>query len=347
MIILVFALTTFILYRVSEQRTSILTRYEEGLFITTRTSELAKLRKSYTDTPINVKSVTSTSYPIKEYVVKSAYNCARSGYYIGTDCIEWVLSRGCRFLDFEVYAIDNAPYVAYSTDSTYTTMTSSSEILLADALRCVVNNGFAGVAPNPTDPLFIQLRVRTNDKNLYNLIGMTVANTLGERLYEDKVTMDTDFSSLKGHVILVYDKSQEPSYMDIANYPRCEDKYDDGESCFRLTKFINVESGTDILRTYSNSIMFGQLFTPVTINGYGTGTTTVSNWRIVTPDDADSATNMNAISIMERFSAQFILQKYYICDSQIKTYEKFFSDHGTSFVPLSSVISYIQQSDLS
>ena len=350
-IIIILSLTTYVLYRLLEKRNQIQRSTAEGFFSTSSSTELSNLKALYTGMKIGVKSVpsnsVSTQYPIKEYIVKSAYNCARSGSYISTNCIEWVLSRGCRFLDFEVYSIEGAPYVAYTTDATYTVITSYSEILLADALRCVVNNGFAGVAPNPQDPLFIQLRVKTNDDTLYNLIGMTVANVLGPRLYKGHVTMNTTFASLMGHVVLVYDKSQSPTYMDLERYPNCMDELDSDDKCFSLTKFINVEAGTDILRTYSNAIMFGQLFTPVTMSGSNEGTSTVSTWRIVTPDDPDSNTNINSLSAMELFGAQFTLQKYYKCDSQIKMYEQFFADNGSSFVPMVNVITYINNRDLS
>ena len=71
--------------------------------------------------------------PLREYCIKSSYNTALSGKYVSTDMIKYVLTRGCRFLDFEIFYVDNGPCVAYSVDPTFVTVTSKNTIKLSEA----------------------------------------------------------------------------------------------------------------------------------------------------------------------------------------------------------------------
>ena len=55
----------------------------------------------------NIQSISKkyADLPLKEYCIKASYNTACSGNYVSKDMIRHVLSRGCRFLDFEVFYI--------------------------------------------------------------------------------------------------------------------------------------------------------------------------------------------------------------------------------------------------
>jgi hypothetical protein len=56
-------------------------------------------------TPVGISNILSgnANLPLKEYVIKSSFNTAVTGLYLNLSMIRYVLSRGCRFLDFEVY----------------------------------------------------------------------------------------------------------------------------------------------------------------------------------------------------------------------------------------------------
>ena len=47
-------------------------------------------------------SIEDDSLPLKDYVYKASYNSAVSGDFVSNDMISLVLSRGCRFIDFEI-----------------------------------------------------------------------------------------------------------------------------------------------------------------------------------------------------------------------------------------------------
>ena len=71
-------------------------------FAGTPKSELSSLDN--TDLPISISSIKKniTGETLKEYVIKGSYNTAITGKYVNLDMVRYVLSRGCRFVDYEV-----------------------------------------------------------------------------------------------------------------------------------------------------------------------------------------------------------------------------------------------------
>ena len=59
-------------------------------------------------------STADMNMTLSQYVVKASYNSACTGNYVNTKAVEYVISRGCRFVDFEVFDISDVPYVAFS-----------------------------------------------------------------------------------------------------------------------------------------------------------------------------------------------------------------------------------------
>jgi hypothetical protein len=170
---------------------------------------------------------TVTDLPLCQYCIKASHNTAlTSGNEITLDMIEKVLATGCRFLDFEVYFINRLPAVAYSTDSTYSTVTTKNYILLKAVLDRAVVSGFSST-PNRGDPLFIHLRVKAMDENVYIVLYREIAKVLDSlfpknskvsRYYSNsdgtamKINKDTLLSDIMGKVIIVFDKSINENY---------------------------------------------------------------------------------------------------------------------------------------
>jgi hypothetical protein len=65
--------------------------------------------------------------------------------------------------------------------------------------------------------------------------------------------------------------------------------------------------------------------------------TDVSLFRLVCPDDNDYRNPMYN-DFLVNYGVQFISMKFYTLDSELKSYENFFLQHMTSFVPISSAI---------
>ena len=114
---------------------------EEG-FTNSPSSELSSLNN--TRVPVNVSSTNKdhSNELLKDYVVKGSYNTAVTGNYVNVDMIKYVIERGCRFVDLEVFLIDNKPKVTYSVDKTYQTYETDNSILLDNALASAVSSAF-------------------------------------------------------------------------------------------------------------------------------------------------------------------------------------------------------------
>lgn len=293
-------------------------------------------------TGISSLSESTSSHVLRQYCVKSSFNSASSGKYVSTDAIKHVLSRGCRFIDFEVFLIDDDAQVAYSDDPTFVTVKSNNSITLNSALQSIIVNAFSAPSPNPDDPLFIQLRIKSNSSNIYNLIGMAINNYLSNKLHKGQVTGDTPLSKLMGKIILIIDTTLSPNYGKNELYPKCMSNNVDGklnttDECVNLSKYVNIESGTSNLRRYTYKSLLGQMTTPLTLIDSDHSETDVVLFRLVCPDDNDTK-NPYYQDFLINYGVQFISYKFYVTDTELTQYEHFFSEHKTAFVPFSTAI---------
>ena len=83
-------------------------QYKENFFSSPEKNEINKSKN--VNNPHGIQSISpkNANLPISQYVIKGSYNSAISGNYVSTDMLYYVLSRGCRFIDFEIYYIDNS-----------------------------------------------------------------------------------------------------------------------------------------------------------------------------------------------------------------------------------------------
>lgn len=279
---------------------------------------------------VQISTTSNTKLPLKEYCIKSSFHSARSGYYVSTDVLKWVLSRGCRYIDLEVHLDDNAPVVTFDN--------ASNKVLLSDMLSVIAINGFSGPSPNPNDPLFVNLRIIKDDFNsIYNLVGMTIQNVLGTRLYAGNVTGDTTLGDVMGKIVLCCDQIMNPDFLNLHYYTGCQSQYE-SDSCYALSKFTNIQSGSDILEIFKASTLNGMLINPPIVTT--SGISNVNSWKIVEPDDNYMTTNTKSLSFISNYGAQIIPNMFYVTDGQIKHYETFFDQQGTAFVPFSIAIPY-------
>lgn len=173
-----------------------------------------------------------TDYPLLQYAIKGSYNTAVSGLYVSTQMIKYVISRGCRFLDFEVYIEEqgnkpNSPAVAIVAVSNSVRHTSTNNnrniqldsintIKLSNALNACLTSAFtSSKSPNYTDPLFIQLRINTSAKSIAPIVD-AIKYGLKERRYIDAsgnaiaVNENTVLKDILGKIILVVDSTGVP-----------------------------------------------------------------------------------------------------------------------------------------
>ena len=172
-ILLIIIIFTYIFFRLLNKRQILFKQIEDRAktegFADVGDSEYESIprNKFYAKNKIKVQSIPliNQNIALKQCCMKASYNSAYTGNYVSLDMIKFVLGRGCRFLDFEVFSIDGVPQVGVSTDLTNTLLTSKNQIFLDTAFNTIVSSAFSNASPYLLDPIFIHLRIKskTND----------------------------------------------------------------------------------------------------------------------------------------------------------------------------------------
>ena len=170
---IIFVILFYILFRLIQKRTDILHIMKEDMPVVEGLSCIsditnAKVKKILDSNSIGqiVDNLSSKGYyngsdEISKFNMKASYNSAFDGKDITKDMLLYVLYRGYRFLDFELYydvvsgeksEIKKA-VVSYKDSS----VTANVNVPLKDLLDIINLHAFSNVN-NKDDPLFIQLR---------------------------------------------------------------------------------------------------------------------------------------------------------------------------------------------
>jgi hypothetical protein len=297
-------------------------------------------RMIYTDQQkITSMSPEDMNMPLSQYVVKASYNSACTGNYVNTKAIEYLISRGCRFVDFEVFDISGIPHVAFSKDPTFKSIDSKNKILLNDALTTVVTCAFSSKSPNLKDPLFINLRIKSNNNNIYKLVAKSVDATLKPKLYNGKINDNTNVSDMAGKIVLLVDKTIRYDYKD---YTGCGPK---DTNCYDLSKYINMESGSDYLRLNQYSTMLDQKKNRPRILDDNEHTDK-KYINLVIPDfNMKNTANPSIGAFVKEYGCQIVAYKFYNKDAQLEEYETLFNDNRYGTLKLADTIIYLTKED--
>jgi len=292
-----------------------------------------------------VSTCKNTSLPLLQYCIKSSYNSAFNGKIISLDALTNVLSHGCRFIDLAIKPLTDNNNIAYVIDDNTNNNTLTNSILLTDVLSKIAQSGFMSPCPNPGDPLFLHLRIISDTKSnpkIYTQIADTINSTLSTRLYKQKVTQNTILSDIMGKVIIVIDLALSPDYGDL---PDCNgpDYQNTGLQCYNLKNYVNIESNSEYVHEYEYNDLVEQRTFPPHINMDNTINQTVIN--IVTPGSINGIfgyiSNPNPDYTITNYGVQIHLMRFYMNDSNLNIYEQDFSNNGSAFVPMATMINYI------
>jgi hypothetical protein len=346
----VIVIFSYIIWRLILRRNDIINKnvkegMEFNIIPTGATAELNGLKDNVLK--INIQSLQQkyATLPLMEYCIKGSYNSAFTGTYVSTDMLIYQLSRGGRFFDFEIYYVQDptsglySPHVGYSTDGTFVSMNSENTILLDNVLSALVSNAFSQTAPNFKDPLFINLRIKSNNNDVYRATAASVDFALRKRLYPKTVTKKTSMGQLMGYVVLMIDKTINYEY---TQYTGCKQG---DQTCFDLTKYTNLQSGsTDMLfNRYTN--ILNQNYIGIHIKDDNLKTN-VSQMNLVLPDVLpENAPNPKIEQFIKNYGCQIVPFKFYQQDQGLKKYEEFFNDNNAGIIPLSTALIYYKKMD--
>lgn len=315
---------------------------KEGLENITATNEEIELNslKSTENVTINSIHKSDINLPLSQYVIKASYNSAVTGDYISTDMVKYVLSRGCRFLDFEVFLIDGKPKVAYTSDSTYKTIESKNSVLLDDVLSLIVSNAFSNVSPNRLDPLFIHLRIKsskTTDNDIYKNVAKSLS-TIKESIYNETYVNNnnTKLKDIMGKIIIIMDNTINYNYK---NYTNCNKNE---KNCYDFKKYINLESGNGFINIERYSDILKQKTTPPRI--IRDINTDIKNMKMALPDyNMKNISNPKLEPFISDYGIQIVTYRYYKKDNNLTQCENIFNEQKFGIVPLATMVKYLNK----
>ena len=125
------------------------------------------ISKLFTSKPPLISAVDSpelSNHSLRDFYIKSAYNCCCSGKfkndYVNICALDSCIEQGVRMLDFEIYSIDNKPVVAASSIDSYKTKETYNSIPIEEVFSTINQKAFSsGSCPNYNDPLILHFRI--------------------------------------------------------------------------------------------------------------------------------------------------------------------------------------------
>jgi hypothetical protein len=250
LILCIVLLTMYMLYRLLTKRWQM----QQEHAITQANMNSGLIAESFTS-EIKPQNTNNADLALINYVVKgsfhSAYNYSKNK--IDLETLSTILQRGVRFLDFEVYSVNGDAVVGYSSSLNPSSNTIESSNSPEDAdtrLSAIFEKINLQKPPNLTDPLFIQLRIKSKLPALYSKVAQAIDSAFSGVLYSNPsagqdgrwIDLQKPLSDYKGKTIIVIDKINSTSgYSDLA---KC--KKESGEGCYDLNKYVNLETGSDV-----------------------------------------------------------------------------------------------------
>jgi len=336
LILFILFIFTIILFKLLMRRDAILSKMKkkEGF----SDNVISKTNTNANISPIKTIKENETYLPLKQYVYKSSYNTAIKDNKVDTEMIKYILSRGTRFLDFEVFYINDIPVVSYTTDTTFQVLQTSNTISLSDILTEVMANAFSQDTPNPKDPLFIQLRIKSLNPDVYKEVAKIIDFAFKNKLYPYPIDNNTLLNDVMNKVVLVVYRTLNYNYK---NDCYCKTP----KNCYDLTKYINIESGSEFLNLERyNTLLQKKRNPPMILDD--NETTNVSKFQIVLPEfNNKNIRNPKYQDFVTNYGCQIVPFCYYKNDLNLEEYEKLFEENLLAFIPLSHVITYYKKLD--
>ena len=315
------------------------------------------------------------SYPLMQLVIKGSANSAYSGStlmdngYISRDCLKYILARGCRFVDFQVYLHDNTVYVGYfkNINNIVPDHVNQINVLFKDILKDsviygmskqIIGHNLTGVisyeVPNYQDPLFIQIRLNNSMSSTDKLTLMQLIQTQMQQMAQQYssyfnftgVNSTTFMKDLMGKIIFVFEKDPGVLNQNVGFYTNLSTQFN---VLFYDDCNINYIPYSQIDKTTykANPPM---IKSSNDADGNSQSMTNVETFNIVYPDNnaTDVLSNVNIFSATADYGCQIVLMQYYMidigsnCNQYLNLTETMFDNFGYAFIPLSNSISYVK-----
>jgi len=273
-------------------------------------------------------------FPIQDYYILSSYNSCNTGNSpknntVSITSLQNVIKQGVRLLDFEIYSINNEPIVSTSTTpSNYYIKESNNYVNFSDAFETVINNAFSiSSCPNPTDPIFISLRIKSTNQKMFD----NLANIFESYQSTTTYMLDPEYSFEYQHCsngtnCLSQNITELPIYLFNSKIIIMADKINtsilDNKN---LMEFVNITTNSINCRLITNYEMKNSP-DQVELQSFNKISCT-----IVTPDSGSNPSNPS-IQMANILGIQFTAMNFSNVDSNLTECINYFNKEGYSFV---------------
>ncbi len=285
-----------------------------------------RLERIYSDFPklstINTKNSNNRfSYNLRDYYIKTAYNCCQSGAgvkndYVSTKALNTCIRQGARCLDFQIFSVDNRPVIAVSANDDYSVKGSYNDVPFATAMNSIAKHAFApSSCPVSGDPLILHFRIMTNNTPIMEKMAQDIQAVLGNRVLGKDYSFENhgenigivELKELKGKVLIIVDKSH-------ANPTKT-----------KLDEYVNITSNSAFMRTlrYRDVKFTPDMKELVEYNK--------KNMSMCIPDIGDHPENSSA-ALAHKYGCQFVAMCFPNNDDKMRYYTNFFNEEGSAFV---------------
>jgi hypothetical protein len=255
--------------------------------------------------------------------------------------IGFVLSRGVRLIDLEIYLKDGKAVVAFSnngadpgpidpSENPVVNFDSLNSIPLGMAFTAITINAFnSSSVPNPNDPLFVNLRIRSTDPSIYSIVGGLVNTSMSGLL----TTSNTSYQNTPpaGKIVLMIDNTLDPKWRTKASGAM-------SSSAANLAKYISLETGNN---AGSISIYRDNVFS--TLNKWLPQITSTANYTvgvkgamIVYP--TVNSSNPDILDCVKGWGAQMVCQQYHLSGDKNLQYAESNIFTSSAIAPLATIL---------
>lgn len=280
---------------------------------------------------INISDAKFKDYALRDFYIKSSYNCCAIGHfkntYVDTCALKQVIRQGVRVLDFQIFSIENRPVIAVSSipcdynsinieKQCYLIKESYNYVKFSDAMELISSYAFSGdTCPNPNDPLILHFRIMSVNKEIYSTMSDILKTNFNRSLLDKKYSYEYNGYSLANEpitnlinkVIISVDRSnslfQDTPLLELVNI--CSNSV-----------FMRGLREKDVKYTpdYKELLEFNK-----------------KNLTIEFPDVSTSNNNPSA-SLGMKYGVQMVAMCYQNYDANLEYYETFFAKAGYAFV---------------
>ena len=263
-----------------------------------------------------------STLPLRNFYVKTALNCCCLGEwknnYVDVLPLQSAIADGYRCFDFEIYSENDKPVVAASTKPSFYYKETYNSIPFLDAMATISQIAFTVTkAANSVDPVFIHLRIKSNNPKIVPEIVSAINAQFGNRLLGPNYNYVFNGNNL-GQVLMSDLIGKVIIMADISN-PLCVDKD------LPLFQIINFGSNSPFLHQLQYEMGVKNAPDMDELIDHNK-----KNMSIVFPD-APFKENVN-FNVAKVFGCQFIGMMPQVKDINLELYNKAFNDAGSAFI---------------